>query len=115
MRCFVIVACLFLAMPSVSRGDDAADRSRKVRVALALATADAKTERAVAQPAAAPVTDWLVAGLSDAKREEPAAPRKVEPTRPAKELWQLWDGAGRTWYEWRDPAPRVMPGRAGET
>lgn len=30
-------------------------------------------------------------------------------TAPARQLWQMWDAQGRTWYEWRDPAPTPMP------
>lgn len=36
----------------------------------------------------------------------------VAPTGPVRQLWQMWDARGNSWYEWRDPAPKVMPAAA---
>lgn len=37
------------------------------------------------------------------------AGKVIAPSGPVRQLWQMWDASGRTWYEWRDPAPAVMP------
>jgi hypothetical protein len=140
---------------SASRGDEGADRARRVKVALALSCGCGKCKAPDERKAAAvrPVAalDWFVAAPAkvevappprpkavapDAKKAAAPAPAKkkgcacgpacpkggcevcdcgtpagkvIAPSGPVKQLWQMWDAQGRTWYEWRDPAPAVMP------
>lgn len=120
----LIVGLLLLGLvSSVSRGDDP-DRARKVKVSLALGCPEGGCEVAPkAKPEAKAkakvgALDWFV---SATPAIEVAPPPKVAkekkttpapaPTQPApqRQLWQMWDAQGRTWYEWRDQAPSVMP------
>lgn len=127
---FVIGLLSAALLTPASRGDD--DLCLRVKVALALACdcgkcGDAKKD---AKPAkAAGALDWFVSAASKVedspapkvapKKAKPAAPAPAaKPAAPARRSWALftvWDGRGRTWYEWRpvdDPAPAVMPAPA---
>lgn len=115
---FVLLLAAILAPDS--RGDDS-DLALRVRVALALA--DCCTTGHHTAPSGTPscALDWLVP--VSAPRVEPApapkvAPKKTEPAAPAPAakpaapeliLWQMWAADGRTWFEWREAPPKIMP------